>query len=418
LKLSLCFYFPYEEDSGVPVLFYRMANALATAYPSIEVSVIDFSNGVMSRNIKPLPNMKLISYEKGKKVMPPVGSILVMQTFVPYYWPTELELVPNQKLFFWNLHPQNLIPSLLPVPYLRELPMNNFAVYRFVTIFYPGLLNRLRKYTQTLIKNKGLFFMDKSNLDFTSKYLSTKITDRQFIPVPAEYTNFSKSLDSKNFIGDTIRFGWVGRLCDFKSYILVYAIKKLNEITFKFEGKKFEFHIVGNGPFEDYIKQKVENFQNIKIVFHGAISHKDLDSFIDSNIDIFMAMGTSALEGAKLGKPTFLLDPSLKEIKNDYIFRMLYDSTEYDLAHFVTKDDFLKNNTTLYDLLKEIIANYSFHSEKSSKYFFENHHLDKVKDMFLEKAKNTELTFSMIDPAAFKKSKLLTLYNKLRGLNA
>jgi hypothetical protein len=412
MNKSLCFYFPYDEDSGVPVLFYRMANALASSFPEIEISVIDYHNGVMARNIHRLPNMKLITFEKGRKVKPPEGSILVMQTFVPYYWPKELELSSDQKIFFWNLHPQNLVPSLLPVPYLRELPMNNFAVYKFASYFYPTLFKRLREYTQTLLNSKALYFMDKSNLDFTSKYLFIKIIDRQFIPVPAEYTNFSKSLDSKNSIGDTIRFGWVGRLCDFKSYILVYAIKKLNEITVKFEDKKFEFHIVGNGPFEDYIKQKVENFQNIKIVFHGAISHKDLDSFIDSNIDIFLAMGTSALEGAKLGKPTFLLDTSLKEIKKDYIFRMLYDSTEYDLAHFVTKDDFLKNNTSLYNLLKEIFVNYRIHSEKSSNYFFENHHLDKVKEMFLEKAKNTELTFSMIDPAALNKSKLLTLYNK------
>ena len=153
-------------------------------------------------------------------------------------------------------------------------------------------------------------------------------------------------------------------------------------------------------------------------MFHGAISHKDLDNFLDENIDVFMAMGTSALEGAKLAKPTFLLDPSLKEIKKDYIFRMLYDSKEYDLAHFVTNDDFKEKNTTLLDLTTSIISDYSLHSKKSAEYFFENHHLSKVKDLFLEKALATKLTFSMINPKVLKQGRLLSVYNKLRGLDA
>ena len=132
---SLCFYFPYFEDSGVPVLFYRMINSIAQANTDFEVSAIDYKNGAIARNLLLLDNIKLIEFRKGIKLSPPEGSVLIMQTFVPYYWPKELDLSANQKIFFWNLHPQNLIPSLIPIPLLRELPMNNFAVYKFMSFF-------------------------------------------------------------------------------------------------------------------------------------------------------------------------------------------------------------------------------------------------------------------------------------------
>ena len=56
---SLCFYFPYHEDSGVPVLFYRLANFIANDNPGIKVYLIDYENGAMARNMAKLNNLKL-----------------------------------------------------------------------------------------------------------------------------------------------------------------------------------------------------------------------------------------------------------------------------------------------------------------------------------------------------------------------
>jgi hypothetical protein len=131
-----------------------------------------------------------------------------------------------------------------------------------------------------------------------------------------------------------------------------------------------------------------------------------------------MAMGTSALEGAKLGIPTFLLDISLKKIHGDYVFRMLYDTKEFDLGHFISNEDFVNNNTSFYDLVNDIIHNYRFHSKKSFEYFFQNHDIENVSNIFLNKAFNTGLIYSMLNPGYFKKPKFLKFYNKLRGLKS
>jgi hypothetical protein len=418
LNQSICFYFPYYEDSGVPILFYRMANAIALAFPDCKVSVIDFENGAMWRNLLSLSNIKKVKFETGIRVSPPEDSVLVMQAFVPYYWPQELILTANQRLFFWNLHPHNLVPSLLPLPLLRSLPMNYLLVYKLVAKLYPNLISRLQLFTTTLIDNRALFFMDRSNLELTEKYLFLTIQKGDFIPVPAESSTI-KPFDIEKFeLGSTVRFGWIGRLCDFKSYILVYTIKKLNEIATSFSEKKIEFHIVGDGPFGSYVREKVQECINISIVYHGSIAHQDIDKFIHTSIDILMAMGTSALEGAKLRKPTFILDPILEEVKKDYFFRLLYATTEYDLGHFIDERDYIDRNTSLEDLLKDIFENYAFHSSKSYSYFFENHNLENVKNKFLDKVLNSGLEYSMLDPLFFKKPLFLRLYNQLRGLKA
>jgi glycosyltransferase involved in cell wall biosynthesis len=413
---SLCFYFPYYEDSGVPVLFYRMANKVAQGRRDLIVYVIDYENGAMARNLLPLSNLKLIVFEKNMKVSVPKDSVLIMQTFVPYYWPEELELSNEQRLFFWNLHPQNLIPSLLPIPFLRELPMNNFGIYQFTSVFYKRLFSNLRAYVKLLLDTDSLYFMDKSNLDFTSKYLFIDIENQHYLPVPAVSSEIDVISNEDFLLGETIHIGWVGRLCDFKSYILVYAINKISEIATRFKDKKFVYHIVGDGPYLEYIKNNIKLSATVSVIFHGSLPHDKLDDFVNNNFDIVTAMGTSALEGAKLGKPTILLDFIFKEVKKDYKFRMLYNTKEFDLAHLITESDYEAGNDSLFGIINEILSDYSLHSNRSLEYFRSNHSIENVSDMLIKKALNSKLVFSMINPSVLKKGIMLRMYNKVRKL--
>lgn len=416
-SLNITFYFPYMEDSGVPVLFYRMANSLAKENSDLRISVIDYENGVMARNLLKLPNLVHIKFEPGKEVTLPTQSILVMQSFVPYYWPKELVLKSYQRLFFWNLHPQNLVPSLLPVPYLRDIPFNNFGVYKFMSNFYPELMTRLREFIKVLIKHKALYFMDSSNLNYTSKYLFHEIEAADFIPVPAEFNINHIDVEDPILEGDILNVGWVGRLCDFKSYILVYTINKLAEIATQITGKKIVFHIVGDGPFMQYIKDNITPVEHIAVIFHGSIAHDKLDEFICKNIDVLTAMGTSALEGAKLAKPTILLDFTFNKVKKDYVFRMLHETKKYDLAHLITEEDFNQGNNSLLDIMKGIISDYGLYAKKAKLYFAENHDIKIVQNIFLDKVQHSTLEYSMINPELFKKGSILQFYNKIRGLD-
>ncbi|MDR2407538.1 MAG: hypothetical protein LBE13_05440, partial [Bacteroidales bacterium] len=170
-KPSICFYFPYYEDSGVSVLFHRLANYIAEHNQEIVIYLIDYENGSMARHLLKFPNIHLIIFKDGEKVVIPNNTILIMQAFLPYKWPYELQPKDDTLLFFWNLHPRNMVPSLLPFLFLTELPTTYWSVYRFVSLLYPVFLRRLRKYAELLFKNNAFYFMDITNYESTIKYL-------------------------------------------------------------------------------------------------------------------------------------------------------------------------------------------------------------------------------------------------------
>jgi len=171
-ELKICFYFPYHEVSGVPVLFFRMANELAALNKLIQIYVIDYKDGAMARNLVSTSNIKLLSFKDGVSISPPEDSVLVMQSILPYSMRPELKILPNTKLIFWNLHPDCLIPSLIPLPYLRSLQNKNFELYSLLAkTLYRSLIRVLGEFTDQAIALKALWFMDQPNFDKKSKYL-------------------------------------------------------------------------------------------------------------------------------------------------------------------------------------------------------------------------------------------------------
>ncbi len=412
---SICFFFPYKEDSGVPVLFYRLANKIAATHPQTPIYIVDYKDGAMDRHLQKYSNLKLIEFQDGQTVQLPQNTTLVMQSFVPYYWPKELQPDNNTKLFFWNLHFRNFVPSLLPFPGLRTLPTSCWPIYRFLSLLQPGLFNKLRKYVNLLIANHAIAFMDSTNYQSVIKYIFLKKQPKiDFLPVPVSPAKESIGV-KKLAESDIIRFCWVGRLCDFKSYILIYTINQLAKIAPYFS-KKIIYYIVGDGPLKEYIQRHISPGPNINVVFCGSIAHDKLDDFLSENVDILTAMGTSALEGAKLKLPTILLDASYIKIRRDYQYRLLYNTKDFDLAHEITSLDFAPNNHSLKDIINRIINDYESESTRTYQYYLNNHTIESVSEKFLYYVSSTRLTYGMIGKSLLKQSLFLRVYNKLRGL--
>ena len=413
-KFEVCFYFPYHEVSGVPVLFFRMANELALLNKLIKVYVIDYIDGAIARNLINSNNIILLPFVDGKSISPPDDAILVMQSILPYSIRPELKIFPATRLVFWNLHPDCLVPSLIPLPYLRSLQNKNFDLYSLLAkTLYRSLIRDLREFTEQAITKKALWFMDQPNLDKTSKYLFKSFLDVEFVPVPAleSKLNKSKVLPEK----DTLNFTWVGRLCDFKSYILMYTIKKLSSLAFG-QKKKICFLIIGEGPFKREISALNVDHEWFSIEMLGSLNPDVLDNYLLEHTDVLTAMGTSALEGAKLGIPTILLDISYYPVKGDYKFRWLHESKNFDLAHDITQFDLKEGNLSLKHMLDDLHNNYQALSTKALEHFLKNHEMKIVLEQFILKVKETEMKFSDIKPALLNKSVARKTYDILRGL--
>jgi hypothetical protein len=145
-----------------------MANAIAENHSEIDVFVIDYEKGAIARNLMYNKNIRLLKFVDGVCISPPENTILVMQSILPYSIRPELVILPNTKLVFWNLHPDCLIPSLIPLPYFRNFQNKNFKLYSLIarTLFRTLVFN-LSDFVDFAIKKKALWFMDQSNLNKT-----------------------------------------------------------------------------------------------------------------------------------------------------------------------------------------------------------------------------------------------------------
>jgi hypothetical protein len=369
-----------------------MANAIAENHSEIDVFVIDYEKGAIARNLMYNKNIRLLKFVDGVCISPPENTILVMQSILPYSIRPELVILPNTKLVFWNLHPDCLIPSLIPLPYFRNFQNKNFKLYSLIarTLFRTLVFN-LSDFVDFAIKKKALWFMDQSNLNKTNKYLFANITDVDFVPVPALGSRIIKDIITTK--KDIINFTWVGRLCDFKSHILIYTINKLSALALK-QKKKIHYTIIGDGPFKNKLSDLDVNHNWFRLEILGSLKLNVLDSYLIENTDVLTGMGTSALEGAKLGIPTILLDISYFPVKGDYIFKWLHETKNYDLGHDITKLDIQEGNLSLNKMFDEILFNYNNLSKRTIDYFINNHEMKTVMDKFILKVNESEMKFS------------------------
>lgn len=414
---KVCFYFPYHEESGVPVLFLRIARWIAEKHGNeYKVYVCDFADGAMASNIKYDDKVELLISGGNDGIKVGNDDILIMQTLIPYYWPKELHLSPKAKVLYWTLHFRNLIPSLLPFPGLRKLPFENLSLFKFLSLFYGKFLHRITHMIEIMMINNGHYFMDKSTEQQTLEHLDIVIPENmEYLPVPAsDYDGILKTNDNS----DVIRACWLGRISFEKTPILVHTLEKCSKYAL-LNKKKIHFTIIGNGEYVEWVDDlDIDNdyFSKTKC---APIRFSELNEFLLSHVDIMFAMGTSALESAKLGIPTVLVDytSSARPIKGDYIYSYIYERTGYDLAHLIGKKDLSRDNKSLDLIFNLLECNYDEVSKKCREHFVLNHSLSSVGDKFYQIISNLSFTYDMIDPKTIERPTLLKIYNKLRGFN-
>ncbi len=370
----------------------------------------------MARYIQPEDHVGvLVAGEEEKPIVINDDDILVMQTIVPYYWPKDLKLAPKAKIFFWTLHYRNLIPSLLPFPGLREVLYNHLWLFKTLGLTcYRTLLSRMKKLIDDMTDNGSHFFMDISTERDTLEHLSLKESaNKIYLPVPAtDYEGEMKMKEQKSVID----FCWLGRISIEKAHILVYVLKKSSEYALR-NKKKIRFHILGFGELSEMVNSldlDNEYFEKMNV---QPIRFADIDNYLLNKVDLMFAMGTSALEAAKLAIPTILVDQALSPIEEDYMFRMLYERKGYDLGHTLSRTDFLKDNKSFDKCVEEVIYHYEDSSTRCRTYFTANHSLTSVGTQFENLISKCTFTFEMIDPKAISKPWLLQMYNNIRGFD-
>jgi len=392
-KKNLYFFFPYRGVGGVPILFLRLAHSLSTM-SKYNLFLIDYEDGYMSKNYDKNKDISLVEYNIQKNIIFQDDDIVVFQSMPLWGMPPNLMFSEKTQLIYWNLHPYNLFGYASSIgKYFKNNVLKSVAtlIFRYFIYFND------RKAVKIFDENKSIFFMDGENIEQTQKWLNIKLKNKYYLPLVIDNIENIKIDYTPN--QDSLSCVWIGRIGDFKVHILIYTLRKLNKIARKIN-KNIIFNIIGAGEYLNYLKEEVRELGNIKIVYKDYIKPKDLKDYL-KKIDIGFAMGTAALDFAKYGLPTVLLDFKYEEINCDYKYDWLYNTESFTLGREIHTNMCDNDNTSLEKMLSNLSTDYKSISLKTYKYIKNNFLVEKNVKKFIDLLEKSTLRYDDLDKKYF-----------------
>lgn len=378
---KVAFFFPSHTIGGVEFLYTRIAISLYKI--GHEIEIIDYSDGILYHNLhEKLESLRFIEYRKGEKF----NSISDVCITSLKYLPFAKEILPEGiKLIFWDEHPYNLIHFLRFTRILKFFGHNFFiSLSRIVNkerIIY------IEKILGKAFAKNGIAFMCKDNYMLNMQYFGIKIQP-YYIPIPIIQ---KKTRENKSLNDDFINCSYLGRLDSDKYRHCLELMKDVIKYNKK-NKTKLVLHIIGNGNRYDRIKSLAGKHPDF-FVLNGIITNERLDDYLNTNMDLCFAIGTSALESAALGIPTVFMRGLDSSLKNNYLW--VFDATFYELSlqryHYNEKRETIFSLPEIISILK---TNNSDLGNKCKNYVEQNHSMNFVIDQLSYLIDNTKLEVS------------------------
>jgi len=406
MKKTVSFVFPYREISGVPVLFYTMANAFARYFKDkYTVSVVDYSDGVMAGYIDKDVSLKVI--ETGKPCVLD-DDYIVMQGILPSAMRPEYRISDKSKILFWVLHPLNFLPIVFPINFFRNYIENHVKEYsEIVRKYYRKEYDSLNTFIKKIDEGNALVFNTETYYTETSMFLDYKIKDIKILPVAAS----DPAKVNKKEATEVLNCGWVGRLCDFKIHILNYTLNKVSAYALE-HNIKIDFHIIGTGELEHLLGTfDNANFRQIKV---GSLKKTELDQYLAEHVDLAFSMGVSAIESEKLGIPTVLLDVAYEPVREGYKFKWFHHIDNYDIGHMITDSDFEPGNDTLGIILREYTNDHEKLSKLAYDHYYKNYSTIAIAGKLDSLLDRITVTWGDLPERVKRRSPIRKVYNLLK----
>ncbi len=395
------------------MVFSRMAAYLASK--GMDVTIVDYPDGAMARRVRGMSGIRLHSFEDGVPTRIGGDGVVVLQSLLPATIRPELRIDPAARLLFWTLHPANFIQVAAPISWIRDLQMRSriFHDVLMKTVMHRFAV-RLRTFVLSLDRGSALLFMDRENYRVTSERVGVVLRNPIFVPVPSDRAVVNRVQEVARAPRSPLSIAWLGRLAQFKVHILLHMLDRFSRLA-RERRLPLRFQIIGDGP--DRWRIRTDRFEHeyFTVEWKGRLTEKDLDDYLVENIDILAAMGTSALEGARLGLPTILLDFSYRRIRGDYVFRWLHQTKDYVLGEVIGGRHIEPGNDSLDRLVDDFLRDRSALSHQAFDYYTANHSIDVVAVRFIEAARRSSFQYGDIDPELLRKGAIRKVYEFIRA---
>lgn len=363
--MKFVFFYPSQILGGAELLFARLAMHLRQQ--GHEVLLVDVQGGKLSQLLAG-QDVEVIVAVRGQPVLLQDAVLITPSSHV---MEVRRWIRPHVSLrcVFWTIHPYN--NRIFP-PYLTGLlsthPRLLYAVNR---IFLGHEFAERRASLEWLMANGGLVFMDDECYRQTQEWYGLPASlPPVYLPIPLPEK--TASTPPRPLRDDDLRLVWIGRLVDFKVHSLLFLAQQLAASAM---ARRVTLVIVGTGDEAVATLDKVRAL-GLKLDIRGEMSPDDLCRLLETEADLVVAMGTSALEGARLGIPTVLIDASYSPIQNGYRFRWLYQTRGFCLGRVLENGrDYSDEGMAIGELLQRLPAEGAREGERCLAYFRESHEM-------------------------------------------
>ncbi len=399
----MIFCFPFRGAGGVPLLFIRLGNHLKDL--GYNIAIIDYIDGYMSINNK--SNLELIEYKDDEKISVRDGSVLIMQSLGPWSIYPSLSIDKNVKLFFITTIPANFY---LALPIIRDYILRDGLVAKFIwhTVLRSEF-KKILKFIDLSQKKDSIVFLDEDIVCNIQNSLNINISLPKILPMFSEQATENKYLNTKSGDTDELVAGWVGRIADFKVHILNKVIEDLKNYSDK-NKLKIKFIIIGTGDKENILS--CSNSDNFSIQRIDHIEPSKLQKQL-LMLDIYFAMGTSALDGAMHGVPTVRLDYSFAKITQIYKYKFLFDTVGYSLGENIDSKCYNIGLHTIDEVIWKITNQKNKISAMIYEFYIKNHSISRSAMKFVEFVADTKLIYGDLNKDNLLTSKIYSLWRKI-----
>jgi hypothetical protein len=345
----LCFFaWGTEISGGVQSLIINLSTYFAEQKRPVTIIGYDYCYIVKKLNDQNIDyhyiNINKITDEQLEQKLK--GKVLIITSFHSRFGLKKIYRA-NPNVLFWNVFPTGII-----------------NINKIGPINLKFLTSKLINY---MFQNEGCVFMDGYGYDETVNFnkKANLVEGRGiFLPIPLKtdlknvYIENNKTKNDNEF-----NISYVGRATVWKIYPLIKFIDDLKKIKSDLfinifiisQEKELYYEMLNN----------IDLPRNFKIIYKSKLAGLQYFDFLKSNIDLHVAMGTAALDGASIGIPTILIDYSFSKMPEDYNYKWLFETPEFGLgdnAHTV------KNIHPLKTMIKPFINNDKIQIEEISQF--------------------------------------------------
>ncbi|MFM5135618.1 MULTISPECIES: glycosyltransferase [Aeromonas] len=395
--MKFVFYNPSRIVGGAEHLFFRLYSFYKNQ--GYDCKVVDYFDGAFF-NLG-VPPEDLISIGSIRQAFQVECDFFILPPNMAYEALYNVRMKDSVRIIFWSIHPYNCIP-ILPFAFYKRLDVS--SLLKRVLDF--SVLRKQIYYARALFKDasekNALVFMDGENYSYAQSFIKLSV-GKKLLPIPSPVISYLKV--APEGAPSSLNFFWVGRLVDFKIGALNRLIRDLDTWC-QVQQVPVTLHVVGSGELEGHLLSAT----HFKIEKHGYLDNQTLHSKLATMADAVFSMGTSVLESAAIGVPSFIVMPTYETVGNEYSYMPLPETQNFDLGSFSVIEGARR--------FEELTMGKYFEGAYGATcrtYVLEHHDLAQIAAQLLVIAQDSSFFFSDVRPAYRKRFFSRFVFSVLKG---